>query len=234
MESGSVQESDDDALIGAYLVRVRRAARRLPQGRRECVIARTGDLIREALDASTIEAPDSHRSDNHDVQGILARLGEPRDIVQAVDGHVPGDEAHWPDYLAVLLLVTGGFAFLPGWVAGAVLLWASPRWRLSERLVGTLIWPGGLTGFWYLLSAPNLLYPFRVGWYAYGPARASFTRPIDPLMIYPFDGLRWLTFVTLGVGQALVAIWLIRRARRPELTVPSDFVTGPSDETSRN
>jgi hypothetical protein len=31
-----------------------------------------------------------------------------------------------------------------GWLVGLVLLWASPRWRRREKLLGTLVWPGGL------------------------------------------------------------------------------------------
>jgi hypothetical protein len=29
-------------------------------------------------------------------------------------------------------------------VIGVVLLWASPRWRRADKLLGTLVWPGGL------------------------------------------------------------------------------------------
>jgi hypothetical protein len=45
----------------------------------------------------------------------------------------------------VILLLIGGIV-LPfvGWVVGVVLLWASSRWRISDKVLGTLVWPGGL------------------------------------------------------------------------------------------
>ena len=46
---------------------------------------------------------------------------------------------------AVLFLLFGGIVipFL-GWVVGVVLLWMSPRWTTRDKLLGTLVWPGGL------------------------------------------------------------------------------------------
>jgi len=45
----------------------------------------------------------------------------------------------------VLLLLIGGIVIpLFGWVAGVVLLWASPVWTVREKLAGTLLVPGGL------------------------------------------------------------------------------------------
>jgi hypothetical protein len=53
---------------------------------------------------------------------------------------------------AVVLLLVGGFLAGIGWIVGVVLLWISPRWRLSDKLLGTLIWPGGLVGPLVVLS----------------------------------------------------------------------------------
>lgn len=38
----------------------------------------------------------------------------------------------------------GGFAFGAGWVVGLVLLWSSRLWTTREKLIGTLIVPGGI------------------------------------------------------------------------------------------
>jgi hypothetical protein len=48
------------------------------------------------------------------------------------------------EIIAVILLLIGGFLAGIGWVVGVVLLWSSPRWRTSDKVLGTLIWPGGL------------------------------------------------------------------------------------------
>ena len=218
MDSGSGGRADDDALLADYLLQVRRAARRLPRARREWVIGRAGDHIAAALDADD-EAPSG--------AGVLVRLGDPRHLVQAVDGHVPGDEARWADHLAVLLLVIGGLAFLPGWAGGVVLLWASPRWQLRERLIGTLIWPGGLAGFWFLVVRSSLPQTFRMWWYSY-PSLSN--QPFLSTASYRPSPVFWLTLVALSAAQIAAGIWLLRRARSPELAYPWDSVTARGGE----
>lgn len=49
------------------------------------------------------------------------------------------------DAVTVFLLLAGG-VILPvvGWVAGAVMLLLSRRWTLRDKLLGLLVWPGGL------------------------------------------------------------------------------------------
>lgn len=64
----------------------------------------------------------------------------------------------WLEVTAMVLLLAGGFVMLLGWLAGCVLLWVSPRWRWPDKLVGTLVWPGGLLPAWLLGSiTPSLL-----------------------------------------------------------------------------
>jgi hypothetical protein len=45
--------------------------------------------------------------------------------------------------LAVGLLTVGSFVPL-GWLVGAVLLWSSALWTFREKVIGTLLVPGGL------------------------------------------------------------------------------------------
>jgi hypothetical protein len=60
-------------------------------------------------------------------------------------GHNSAGRAGALEICAVIFLLIGGLV-LPviGWVIGVVLLWASPRWRTADKLLGTLVWPGGL------------------------------------------------------------------------------------------
>lgn len=59
---------------------------------------------------------------------------------------------------AMVLLLAGGFFLMVGWVVGCILLWVSPRWRWTDKLLGTLVWPGGLLPVWLVLpAAPGLL-----------------------------------------------------------------------------
>ena len=43
-----------------------------------------------------------------------------------------------------MLLVGGVVLPIVGWFVGAVLLWVSDSWTTNEKLVGTLVVPGGL------------------------------------------------------------------------------------------
>ncbi|HKT03160.1 MAG TPA: hypothetical protein VJT31_26830, partial [Rugosimonospora sp.] len=47
---------------------------------------------------------------------------------------------------AVAFLTLGSCIPVAGWVVGVILLWTSPRWRIGEKLLGTLVVPGGPGG----------------------------------------------------------------------------------------
>jgi len=101
------------------------------------------------------------------VRAILAALGDPSEIVAAALADYPPPLPLAPvypapapqpafqgppyplgtlDVCAVTLLLLGGFLAGIGWFIGAVLLWTSPRWSRLEKLIGTLILPGGIAG----------------------------------------------------------------------------------------
>jgi hypothetical protein len=48
------------------------------------------------------------------------------------------------EWAAVLLLPLGGFLVGIGWFIGVALLWRSPAWTHSEKLIGMLVPVGGL------------------------------------------------------------------------------------------
>jgi hypothetical protein len=104
------------------------------------------------------------------------------------------------EVVTLVLLLIGGLLpglGLTGWVVGAVLLWLSVRWTAPEKLVATIIWPGGLgTMLWF--SANERL---GSGW------SAGF--PEDPWAVI---GVVCAAVIQLAV---LVALWL-RSGRRLE------------------
>ena len=53
---------------------------------------------------------------------------------------------------ALVLLLFGGFVFGVGWIIGLVLLWSSAVWTPWEKLLGTLVVPGGLAGSFFVFS----------------------------------------------------------------------------------
>jgi hypothetical protein len=133
-----------------YLRRLEVAATRLPAERREELVAQ----IREHLLAVAAETPPE---DEAGLRQALDRLGDPEEIVRdalAEDGSVQDARAAgpgrvrtpWFEMVAVTLLLVGGFAFGIGWIVGVVMTWSSARWSVRDKLLGTLIWPGGLVG----------------------------------------------------------------------------------------
>jgi hypothetical protein len=205
MDGGSPQ-ADDDAVISNYLKRVRRAARLLPRGRREWVITQVGERLADVLETSD--------GGTRDVRAALARFGEPKDVVLAVDGHLPGTEASWVEYAAVLLVLAGGVLWKFAWLAGVTLLWVSPRWRWPDKLLATLVWPGGLI-------VANLLAGRYSGTSLFASGGPGYFRPrvstvdflINSTLGHP--ALRHLLVLLLAaVPPVLIAVWLLRRARR--------------------
>src|SRR5207245_827411 len=125
-----------DRMVANYLRRLRWAARGLPRARRRELLNEISGHIAEAREAAPA-APDQGRG----VRALLARLGDPRDIVREAGGPVLASRPSGLEIAAVILLLIGGFVFLIGWVVGFVLLWTSPRWRWTDKLLGTLVWP---------------------------------------------------------------------------------------------
>lgn len=124
-------------LAAAYLDRLREAGRRLPRGSLR-------ELVGE-VEAHLLEATDAGMSDA-EVLTVLDRLGDPEEIVEAQAPSVPA-EAHGAgarEWSAIVLLLFGGFIFGVGWLVGFVLLWSSRAWTTKDKLIGTLIVPGGL------------------------------------------------------------------------------------------
>jgi hypothetical protein len=57
---------------------------------------------------------------------------------------VPVGSRGWLETLTIVLLLVGGFLSGIGWLIGVVLLWLSNSWTTRDKLIGTLIVPGGL------------------------------------------------------------------------------------------
>jgi hypothetical protein len=120
-----------------YLRRLRRAGHQLPPHRLRELLTEIEGHLTEAVppDAGDEEALE-----------VLARLGPPGDIVDAEQppAQAPADRRGWREWAAVILLPLGGFAFGIGWLVGLILLWSSRLWTTRDKLIGTLIVPGGL------------------------------------------------------------------------------------------
>jgi hypothetical protein len=145
-----------DAIVAEYLRRLDHAA--------AAVLAadRRTELVGEIADHITTARTSGQTADEAGVRELLDRLGDPEDIVAAARESDP-EAAPPPAYggpyappapryrkpgigleiAAVLLLTIGSLIPFVGWLAGAILLWASRRFRLGEKILATLVVPGG-------------------------------------------------------------------------------------------
>jgi uncharacterized membrane protein len=122
----------------AYLGRLRRAARPLPRDAQRELLSDIEAHLHEAIDGEMSEA---------EVLSTLDRLGSPEEIVAAQLSDAVGSSnatkgTH--EWAAIILLLLGGFAIGIGWLIGLILLWSSRAWTTVDKLIGTLVIPGGL------------------------------------------------------------------------------------------
>jgi len=142
----------EQRLIDDYLERLERAALRLPSGQRAELLAEIREHIESARAADEITGEAGLRE-------LLDRLGEPEEIVAASAGPTPTGQLTGPsagppiasprrslalEIWAVAMLTVGSLIPILGWLVGVVLLWLSPRWQVREKLLGTLVVPGGI------------------------------------------------------------------------------------------
>jgi hypothetical protein len=145
-----------DEAIDRYLDRLDHALTDVPSARRDELVQEIIEHIAEAR----WDLPD--RDDQAAVLTLLERLGSPEEIAaaeressgdaypQAPSPATPGRDGR--EKLAILLLLFGGFFAGLGWLIGVALLWLSPRWRDRDKLIGTLLIPGGLATAFLVLS----------------------------------------------------------------------------------
>ncbi|MCU6482698.1 hypothetical protein QO003_002072 [Arthrobacter silviterrae] len=123
----------------------------------------------DELDSRLMSLPDTERHEiireveehihaervaGHATSAILKELGSPEEVASATNQGGTSSRGDSTAYLILTtcLLLLGGFAII-GWFAGAILLWVGKSWTFAEKLICTLIWPGGLAAaliFFYI------------------------------------------------------------------------------------
>jgi hypothetical protein len=141
--------STADRLIDDYQRRLRSELRALPRARRRELEEEIGEHIAEARAGLDVES-------EAEVRTMLERLGDPADIAAEARqrwGARPA-KTGWQEVAALVLLPIGGVVLpVVGWFVGVVLLWTSQAWSMRDKVIGTLVVPGGL-----LLPLTLLLY----------------------------------------------------------------------------
>ncbi|MDX6413628.1 MAG: hypothetical protein QOH23_1038 [Gaiellaceae bacterium] len=108
------------------------------------------------LDQALAGLPRSRRREVLDE--VAARgdfAGDPAQIAAAARSRfgVGPDPGSWREVATLFLIPVGGVAVpVVGWLVGVVLLWQSDAWTRRDKLIGTLVVPGGLLTPFVLLT----------------------------------------------------------------------------------
>jgi hypothetical protein len=190
-------------LVENYLNGLRGASRELPREERGELRAQIEEHLRDALPTDPSEAM---------TRTVLERLGDPTELVaEHLDRlGLRARRVGTQEWAAIILLLIGGFIFFVGWIVGAVLLWTSRAWTAREKLVGTLVVPGGLAvGLWLgLFVGSSTIQCGSSG----GPSRPTITR-CTPGPSTLHQVLVAALVVALIIAPIATAIFLARRAR---------------------
>jgi HAAS len=125
-----------NSLVADYLRQLERAARTLPRSQRDELVAEIRDHITSGLESDATEV---------DVRNLLDDLGPPATIVAAAQPDRAPTRRGAREVFGLILVATG-FPPILGWFAGVGLVLWSPLWTARQKLLGILVWPGGLVG----------------------------------------------------------------------------------------
>jgi hypothetical protein len=132
--------STADKLVEDYLKRLKAETSDLPRAARRELVQEISDHIAEAR-------ADASAASEAEIRNVLDRVGEPAEIAaEARERFGFGGRRARPLEIAALILLPIGGVVLPvlGWLVGVTLLWISDTWTTRDKLIGTLVVPGGL------------------------------------------------------------------------------------------
>jgi uncharacterized membrane protein len=126
-----------DQLIDGYLARLNAAAADLPKNARQELI----DDVRSHITEARAREPEETDAT---ILNILDRLGEPGVVVAETRERlgVRAPAPYRPGVLEIAAVILVPFF----WPIGVILLWMSPAWKVRDKLIGTLVPPGGYFG----------------------------------------------------------------------------------------
>lgn len=193
--------------VQSYLDELDQALRDVPYGRRQEI---TRD-IRAHIDAGLADAPQQTPTV---IATLLDQLGTPAEIAEAAREELPPVRPRIAarDVFAMVLLLIGGFIVpLLGWILGAAMLWTSTAWRTKDKLIATLLVPGGL------LTPGLLLVLLLRSSSSCGPASTAPASSGNVQACATTAGPAMLTIVLLIItvtGPVFTTFWLTRHAQR--------------------
>jgi hypothetical protein len=132
-----------DQLIDGYLARLRVAATDLPPSVRDELIE---DMRAHIAEARTRETEETDAT----ILNMLDRLGEPELLVAEARRRPDAPPSAEPGPYRPGILEIAALVLLPFmWPVAVILLWISPAWKIRDKIIGTLLPPGGFPGIFY-------------------------------------------------------------------------------------
>lgn len=198
-----------DHHVESYLRRVEEELADLPKSRRRELLEQLREHI---VDARAELEPD----DELGVLTVLDRLGDPQAIAnEARERTYAGGRTGGRELFAVVLLIIGGVVVpVVGWIVGVILLWASEVWTRKDKLIGTLVIPGGLLLPVAVVAIVASADYFRGYVNCVEPPPGSAAAPICSDPITTADHVVWVgAVIALVVLMTVAAGYLIRRSR---------------------
>src|SRR5580693_5650164 len=133
-----------DKLVRRYLTQLDAALQGVEASRRQEILADVHEHIEEQR---TGIDPD----DTASVRTLLDKVGNPAAIAAEAGAPPPGSR-RW-DSWAPWLIIFGPIASGLGWIAGVLILWASPTWSQRDKLIATFVPLAGLVALFLGLVA---------------------------------------------------------------------------------
>ena len=132
-----------EELVDAYLDRLDAALAGVPVDRREEIVSEIRSHIAEERAAVSDET-------DADLHNLLERLGDPEVIALAARPPVAPVMAEHSSVgpIEILALVLTPII----WPVGVILYWVSPRWRTRDKVIATLLPPGGYPVVFFVLQ----------------------------------------------------------------------------------
>jgi uncharacterized membrane protein len=197
-----------DQIISDYMSRLERALGNVPDPRRKELL----DEVRTHIAEARSQLP---KETDADLMNIVDRLGDPADTAAAEQG--PIQSAPEPRRTSRALEIATIVLVPLFWPVGVILLWISHRWTTRDKVIGTLVTPGGYLGTFIvasLLAVGSIAPVCRTVSDETGRVLSS-TCPSGGLQIALNVG-SLLLFVAYVVGPVLVAGYLALRLQGQE------------------
>lgn len=145
--SAPVSTEPQHPLVTRYLKDLNRALRDLPATDRDQVIKETAARLGDAAAAR------GNTMTEAELRTVLNELGHPQMIAEQARERlgIRRRSGGAMEGIAIASLLVGGLIVpVLGWLLGVVLLWASSAWNTRDKILGTLVVPGGLAAPLYL------------------------------------------------------------------------------------